>query len=288
MAHQETITVADREVRVDVSGDPDATPVLLLHGIGRSLEDWDELTERLAGDHRVIRLDLPGFGYSAPAAGEVGLASIAATIPQVLDALGESRPVHVCGNSLGGAVAMQLLADHPDLVRSTTLLNSAGFGASVTWLLRVLVLPGLGRLLTRRTTRSAAAMFERQIFVDRSFITPERIERSVRHGNRPGAGDFMNAMVHVLGTWRGVRPEWRAELLARVAPLGRPTLIVWGDRDRVLPASHFDTARQALPHASSHLFTNTGHMPQIERADECARLIIDFIATVDNEAQSAG
>ena len=288
MADNKTIVVADREVRVDVVGDAGATPVLLLHGIGRSLEDWDELTERLAEAHRVIRMDLPGFGYSAPALGKVGLASIAATIPLVLDAVGESRPVHVCGNSLGGAVAMQLLADHPDRVRAVVLLNSAGFGSSVTWLLRMLALPVLGRLATRRTTRSSAAMLERHIFVDRDLATRERIERAVTLGNRPGAGDFMSAMVHALGTWRGVRPEWRAELLERVAPLRRPTLIVWGDQDRILPAAHFEAARRALPHASSHLFAGTGHMPQIERADECARLIAEFIASVESEPQPAG
>ena len=103
----ETLEISGRDVRVDVVGDREATPVLLLHGIGRSLEDWDELADRLIADHRVIRMDLPGFGYSTRAAGEVGLASVAQAIPRVLDAVGETRPVHVAGNSLGGWVALE-------------------------------------------------------------------------------------------------------------------------------------------------------------------------------------
>jgi len=276
----ETLSIEGRDVRVETSGDPEATPVLLLHGIGRSLEDWDELAERLVDTHRVIRMDLPGFGYSARAAGVVGLASVTSVIPRVLDTVGETRPVHVAGNSLGGAVAMQLLADHPERVASVTLLNSAGFGSDVTWLLRMLAVPGIGWLATRHTSRSSAAMLERTIFVDRRLATAERIERAVVLGNRAGAGDFMLAMVQALGTWRGVRPEWRADLLGRVAPLQRPTLVVWGDHDRVLPARHFDAAVKALPHAQSHLFADTGHMPQIERPDECARLLVDFIDSV--------
>jgi pimeloyl-ACP methyl ester carboxylesterase len=98
----------------------------------------------------------------------------------------------------------------------------------------------------------------------------------------------MSAMVHALGTWRGVRPEWRAELLGRVAPLARPTLVIWGDRDRVLPADHIEEARRSLPHAQSHVFVNTGHVPQIERPDECARLIQEFIASVDAAQEPTG
>ncbi|WP_340541074.1 alpha/beta fold hydrolase [Nocardioides sp. GXZ039] len=282
----ETMDVDGRAVRVEVAGDAAATPVLLLHGSGRSLEDWDELTERLAGSHRVIRIDLPGFGYSAPAAGAIGLGPIAATIPKVLDLVGEVRPVHVCGNSLGGAVAMQLLADHPDRVRSTVLLNSAGFGATVTWQLRMLALPGLGWLATRRPTKSSVAMLEKSIFVDKSLATPERIARAVTLSTRPGAGDFMLAIVHALVTWRGMRPEWRDDLIGRVAPLGRPALVIWGDRDPIFPATHLEAARQALPHAQSHLFAQTGHMPQIERPDECADLIAGFIASVDEAGES--
>ena len=274
----ETISIEGRDVRVEVLGEAAATPILLLHGIGRSLEDWNEIAEVFARNYRVIRLDLPGFGYSTRAPGPVGLATIAAELPKVLDAVGEARAVHAIGNSLGGAIAMQMLADFPERVASTVLINSAGFGSSVTWLLRLLTLPGLGALATHKTTPTAARMFEKRIFVDPRFITPERVAHAVAIGNRPGAGAFMREMAQALGTWRGVRSAWREDLVRRVVALQRPALIVWGDGDRVLPPAHFENARQALPHAHSHMFASTGHMPQIERAGETAALISDFLA----------
>jgi 2-hydroxymuconate-semialdehyde hydrolase len=263
---------------VDVTGDPAHPPVLLVHGIGRSLEDWDELVDRLRDDHRVIRLDVPGFGQSDPLAGPVGHASVARGIAPVLDALGESRPVHAIGNSLGGAIVMELAVADPERVRSLTLVNSAGFGATVTPLLRMLAVPGLGWLATRRTTKQSARLLERAIFVDRALVTPERVARAVRIGNRRGNGTFMYRMVRSLSTWRGVRPEWRARLLREVARSDRPVLVIWGDRDRILPVSHLPVALGTFPHASHHVFRDIGHMPQIETPDACAAVIREFLA----------
>jgi pimeloyl-ACP methyl ester carboxylesterase len=79
-----------------------------------------------------------------------------------------------------------------------------------------------------------------------------------------------------LGTFRGVRQAWRDELLRAVAAGRVPTLVVWGDRDLILPAAHLEAARLLLPHAEFHLFRDTGHMPQVERAEELSKLLVDF------------
>lgn len=86
----------------------------------------------------------------------------------------------------------------------------------------------------------------------------------------------MLELVGSLGTWRGVRPRWRAELLAAVAALDLPTLVIWGDRDLILPARHLEAARALLPRARCHLFADTGHMPQIERAAAFHALVTEF------------
>ena len=275
----EILTVDGRKVRVAQAGDPANPPVLLVHGIGRSLEDWDELSERLADSYRVIRLDTPGFGYSDPLPGAVTHLSLGQGIAPVLDALGETRPLHAIGNSLGGSTIMEFAVAHPDRVASLTLIDSAGFGKSVTPLLKMLTIPGLGWLLTRRVSRQAARMFENSIFVDRSLVTKERVDHAVRVGNQPGNGTFMYRMVRHLGTWRGVRREWRERLLTAVVRHDRPVLVIWGERDRVLPASHLDAALQTFPRATSHLFPGVGHMPQIETPDATARIIREFLAT---------
>lgn len=251
--------------------------MLLLHGISRSLEDWSEQLERLSRRFYVIAPDQPGFGFSARRDGPADLASLADGVAATLDELGETRPCHVVGNSLGGAVAMQLLASHPDRVASLTLANSAGFGAEVTPLLRMLSLPGLGRYAATHSTPAGARLMERRIFADPALATPERVEHALRISAQPGTGAFLYEIANHLGTRRGVRPQWREELLAAVAAHPRPTLVIWGDRDRILPAAHLDAARRQFPGAQVHLFAGTGHMPQIERPDEFADLVTAFV-----------
>lgn len=73
-----------------------------------------------------------------------------------------------------------------------------------------------------------------------------------------------------------MRQAWRDELMTAVAARTVPTLVVWGDRDLILPAAHLEAARMLLPHANIHLFRDTGHMPQIERAEELGKLLVDF------------
>ncbi|MGA5305675.1 alpha/beta fold hydrolase [Nucisporomicrobium flavum] len=271
------LTVGGAAVRVHETGDPANPPILLLHGIGRSLEDWLPQHERLSDSWRVISVDLPGFGLSDRMPGPITLASLAQGVLATVDALDERRPLHVMGNSLGGAVAMRLLVAAPARVATLTLVNSAGFGKEVAFFLRVLAIPGVGRRLMRRMDAKAARRVERSLFVDRALVTPERVEFALRVAARPGYAQVFLETAQALGGFRGVRRPWRDELLAAAARHPRPTLLVWGDRDLILPATHLAAARAAFPDARSHLFPETGHMPQIERADEFADLARLFL-----------
>ncbi|MGV0991231.1 MAG: alpha/beta fold hydrolase [Mycobacterium sp.] len=270
--------VDGRRVRVRVDGDPSHPPVLLVHGIGRSLEDWDPQYERLAAGHRVIAVDVPGFGFSDRPDGPITLSAFAKGVLGAVDVLGETRPLHVVGNSLGGAIAMQILANRPERVASLALIDPAGFGSEVTMLLRMLTLPVIGPLSTRRPTRASAKLLERTIFADPALATKARIDHALAIGGQPHTGAVMRETAVHLGTARGVRPGWRRQLAAFAAQHPRPTLVMWGDRDRVLPAHHLDEARRVFPHAETHLLPGIGHMPQIECPDEFADLMLPFLA----------
>ena len=275
------ITVLGRRTRVRLEGDPASPPVLLLHGIGRSLEDWGPQYPRLAGAHRVIALDLPGSGFSARAPEPTTLEVLARGVLETLDTLGEPRPLHVIGNSLGGAVAMQLLVLDPARVASLVLVDSAGFGAEVALALRLLAVPVLGELAGRRTTRGGARMLERLIFADRTLATTARIEHALAIAGQPDTSTVVLETTRALATFRGVKPAWRAQLTAAVAQHPRPTLVVWGDRDRIVPARHLESARRVLRHAETQLFTNAGHMPQLECPDAFAARVLAFIADAE-------
>lgn len=274
-----TVTLDDRAVRYRSTGpsDSDHPPVLLLHGIGRSLDDWDE-QHRLFDDRRVVSVDLAGFGLSEPLATRHTLGALAAWVARFCDTVGlGDGPLDVVGNSLGGAVAMRLSVHRPGLVGRLALLDSAGFGETVTQALRLIALPGVGRILLRPTEKTAAQT-ERALFRERSFVSRERIEASLARGRRPGAMRAFREVAGDLGTFRGIRPEWRGRLVADVARAGTPVLIVWGEDDLILPADHLENARRLLPSAETHLFAHTGHMPQIERAAEVATLLRAFLA----------
>ncbi|GAB7039257.1 MULTISPECIES: alpha/beta fold hydrolase [Catenuloplanes] len=266
------IDVRGSRIRYHATGAPDAPPVVLLHGIGRSLEDWSPQHPLLDDAYRVISVDLPGFGLSRRLREPVTLASLAGGVWATLDALGETRPVHLIGNSLGGAVSMRMLTGDPARVRTLTLVNSAGFGREVTFAMRLLAVPGLGRPLLGRVRPRIARRAEASIFADRSLVTEERVATAIRLARQPDFAAVYLEIARELGGFRGIAGPWRSELLARVSRTPRPTLIVWGERDLILPAAHLAAARAALPHARWHLFPRTGHMPQLERPAEFATL----------------
>lgn len=285
MSSPAMITVAGRRTRVRVEGDSANPPVLLLHGIGRSLEDWGPQYARLSASHRIIALDIPGSGFSDRMPESTTLAVLARGVIETLDELGERRPLNVVGNSLGGAVAMQILALSPDRVASLVLANSAGFGAEAALLLRLMSVPVLGELATMRTTRASARLAERLSFADPRLATTARIDHALAIAARADTRNVLLETTRELATLRAVKTGWRQALAAAVANHQRPTLVLWGDRDRVLPAHHLDAARQLLPHAETELFTGVGHMPQIERPDEFADRVLAFLSAAERSTK---
>ena len=280
------LPVGGRDLRVRISGPTDAPPVLLIHGIARSLEDWTEAHDLLATGHRVISTDLPGFGFSRAGRERPGLPAFGRAMAGLLDAAGIGEPVHVMGNSLGGGVGMTLAVDHPGRVASLTLVNSIGFGSEVNISARPMTygalaaLPGLAGTFGPKA-RAAGAQTIRDLFWDPALATPEQL----RHASRLAKQcDFRATFLGTAATLGapvvGVRAGWRRELLARVADSGIPVLVVWGDADKVLPVKHLDAAKAALPAARTRLFPDTGHMPQVERPAEFAAVVRGFVDQV--------
>jgi len=254
-------------------------PVLLIHGIGRSRADWQAQHELLEDSFQVWSVDLPGFGDSPAPDGGMTLERLAGDVAGFLRAQGVA-PAHVVGNSLGGAVAMQLTADHPELVRSLLLADSAGFGRGVSPALRLASIPGLGER-AMRPSREGARRSERAMYHDPAFVTEERVQHGYELAGRPGGTDAFLGMLRSLGGVAGVKGGWRRALLPRVRATGVPVLIVWGDKDTVLPFRHMARGAKALG-ARTHRFADTGHGPQIERAEDFAHLAREFWDEVDH------
>ncbi|WP_183407266.1 alpha/beta fold hydrolase [Nocardioides marmorisolisilvae] len=275
-------------LRVRISGPADGVPVLLIHGIARSLEDWTEAQDLLAASgHRVISTDLPGFGFSRRGKERPGLPAFGRAMAALLEAAGVTRPAHVVGNSLGGGVAMTLAVDHPGTVVSLTLVNSIGFGSDQHVSLAPMAyaalagLPGLEKTFRPKTSEAGIALMQANFF-DPSFATPERLREAGRLAKqRDYQATFLGTAATLGAPIVGIRAGWRRALLARVRESGIPVLVIWGDADKILPPTHYEAARAELPDAQGHLFADTGHMPQIEKTAEFVDVVTEFIAKLE-------
>jgi pimeloyl-ACP methyl ester carboxylesterase len=275
-AFTRVVNIQGGRARIRVGGPNAAPPVLLLHGLGRSLEDWSPQHILLSG-YRTIALDMPGFGYSTRPTAPISLDVLARAIIAIVDRIGEQRPLCVVGNSLGGAVALQLLINEPDRVASLVLVDSAGFGRRIHPLIRMLGTPVIGRFAANHMNRVSATMIEKACFADPALATQERIERFLAIAELAGTGSAAYEAARFIASPTGQRRGWRSELLAQVVSHHRPTLIVWGGHDRLLPAKQLARAREVLPNAETHIFRDAGHMPQLECPESFAAVVADFL-----------
>lgn len=260
------------------SGEGDV--VLFIHGILGSRQNWAHLVDRIDDTQRVVVPDLFGHGESEKPMGDYSLSSHAATLRDLLDRL-EVETVTLVGHSLGGGIAMQFFYLFPERVERLVLVASGGLGREVSPLLRAAVLPGAETVLS---------------LVASTWMTSKLqtlAEKAGKVGWKPGAD--------VAATWRGFTSladrESRQAFLATtrsvidvggqtVSAHGKlmdveppPTLVVWGSKDRIIPAWHALKAQESVPQIRVELFEGAGHYPHLDDPDRFAELLRDFVAT---------
>jgi pimeloyl-ACP methyl ester carboxylesterase len=240
-------------------------PVLLLiHGMGGTSANWQEVIEPLARSHTVIAPDLPGHGASAPGGGDYSVGALAAGLRDLLVALGHERATLV-GHSLGGGIAMQFAYQFPEMVERLALVSSGGLGPEVSPVLRAAALPGadtfiaatagigqrvgpaIGRVLGTIGLRPNADVAE----VIRGY-------GSLTDPTRRAA--FLGTVRAVIGTG-GQRIHAGDRLYLAEA---MPVLIIWGARDPIIPAHHGEDAHRQIPGSRLEIFDDIGHLPQVE------------------------
>lgn len=268
------LEVEGHPVGLTVTGSGD--PIVLLHGIGRDRTDWFRVVPALGEHHTVYAIDIEAFGESEAWGERVTLASMAHMVRRTLAAVGEQRPVVLMGNSMGGAVALRMHADDPSAIRALVLVSPAGFGDDAATGLRLMTLPVVGEVL-QRFNCVAATLQVRALFADASLATRQLAQASARRMRKPGARRHYLQVIRDLGAWSGVKPEWRREVLASLAEAGTPTIVLWGDRDVVLPYRHLDSVSVSVPHAVPVTLPGLGHAPQLEDPDRFLELVDAFL-----------
>ena len=236
----------------------DPTPIVLLHGTSASLHTWDGWVAALAPTRRVVRMDLPGFGLTGPAPdGDYRIERYVEFVTALLDALGIERCV-LAGNSFGGWIAWETALAAPGRVAALILVDSAGHpreSESVPIGFRIARIPLLNRFMEVTLPRGVVESSLRNTYGDPSRVTPGLVDRyydlTLREGNRAAlASRFADA-----------RSSPRIPQLPEIAA---PTLILWGERDRLIPPAYGEQFHRDIPGSRLVVFPELGHVPHEE------------------------
>lgn len=257
-------------------------PVLLLiHGIAGTLENWQGVIEPLARQYTVVAPDLPGHGRSAPSAGDYSLGALATGLRDLLVALGHER-VTLVGHSLGGGIAMQFAYQFPEITERLVLVSSGGLGPEVSPILRAAALPGADQFIA--ATAALGNTIGSQIARGLGILgLRANTDVAVVAGgyaslvDRDRRAAFLATLRGVIGTG-GQRIHAGDRLYLAE---GVPVLIIWGERDPIIPVQHARTAHEAMPASRLEIFEGVGHLPQLEAPGRFIAVLERFIT--DNE-----
>jgi pimeloyl-ACP methyl ester carboxylesterase len=267
-------------VRCLVRGEGPA--LVLLHGITSSAGAWAPVLDALAAEHTVIAPDLLGHGDSAKPQGDYSLGAYASGVRDVLVALGVDR-ASVVGHSLGGGIALQLAYQFPERVERLVLVASGGLGREVHPLLRAATLPGADLVLPlvcRAGLLDAGAATGRALERAGLRLSPDL--RGMAAGFASLADDgALRAFLHTARSimdagGQRVDASDRLYLAAEM-----PTLIVWGERDPLIPVAHARAAHAAMPHSRLEVLPGAGHFPFQDEPARFAAVVGDFLRTTE-------
>lgn len=249
----------------------DPMPIVLLHGTSASLHTWDGWVAALLPRHRVVRLDLPGFGLTGPALhDDYRMARYVEFMAAALDALGIGHCV-IAGNSFGGWIAWETALAHPDRIKGLVLVDAAGYplqSESVPIGFRLANMPVLNRVMESVLPRGVVESSLRNTYGDPSRVTDELVDRyyelTLREGNRA-------ALAKRFAAGRGTtEPE-------RIQSLQVPTLILWGGRDRLIPPAYAERFHHDIPGSRLVMFPGLGHVPQEEDPAATVAALLAFL-----------
>jgi pimeloyl-ACP methyl ester carboxylesterase len=274
---EHTAMLSGHEVAYLDSGEGPA--LLFIHGLTGSQRNWAHLVDALEHDHRVLAPDLFGHGASAKAMGDYSLGAHAATLRDLLDRLGIDR-VTLVGHSFGGGIAMQFCYLFPQRVERLVLVASGGLGRDVSPLLRAATLPGAAWVLPLIASRWVRGQVEAagRILTRGGWRASPEVTEIWRGFTSLDDGDTRRAF---LATTRGVIDPGGQTVSAHdhlLMAIEIPTLVVWGTRDRMIPAWHATTAHETIAGSRVVLFIGAGHFPHLDEPERFAELLRGFMA----------
>ncbi|MCW2951410.1 MAG: alpha/beta hydrolase fold protein [Conexibacter sp.] len=270
--HQRWVEVAGRPVNVVELGE--GPPMVFIHGLSGSWQNWLETLPHFARSHRVVAFDLPGFGASGmPAELPISISGYARIVDELCDALAIDAAA-VVGNSMGGFIAAELAISFPQRVERLVLVSAAGLSSDS---MRREPLLTSARVLAATSSWTASKLESfarrpglRRLALRYVFHRPDRLPAALAFEQMKGSGKpgFVPALDALLSY----------PIRNRIPQIACPTLIVWGTHDRLVPVRDASEFERLIPDARKVVFPETGHASMLERPARFNALLDSFVA----------
>jgi len=249
------------------------TPIVLIHGTASSLHTWNDWTEELKKTHRVLRMDLPAFGLTgANANADYSIQNYTRFLEEFLSKVNVDN-FYLVGNSLGGNIAWDYAAEHPEKVKKLVLIDASGLQTNKPqpWIFKLAKTPVLNSLFLYVTPKAVIKDNMEQVYHDDSKITDELITRyhemALRTGNRQAFIDRAKTDFKL-----GEKSN-----LEKLKSIKTETLLLWGENDLWIPLDNGKRMNSLLENSKLVVIKNSGHVPMEENPTESLKLFFDFI-----------
>jgi pimeloyl-ACP methyl ester carboxylesterase len=259
---------------VDV-GSGDREPVVLVHGLGGQWQNWLENIPRLAQERRVIAMDLPGSGLTPePEDEEISIPGYGRCVNALCDELGLGK-VHLVGNSMGGFIAAEVAIQFPERVARLVLVSAAGLSSAETLQAPILTFGRVATALATNTVAQYRKLASRPITRHASLFLVARHPRLLKadlayEGFFKGAGKP--------GFDGALRASLEYDFRDRLPEVKVPTLIVWGEKDSIIPVRDADEYERLIDDSRKVVMRDTGHIPMAERPTAFNEVLVEFLA----------
>jgi len=252
---EKTAVVYGQNIRYIEAGQ--GPTVILLHGLGSVKEIWSANIGALSAKYHVYALDQIGFGHSDKPLLDYKIATFVDFLHAFMQSQNLSKATLV-GNSLGGWIALDFAARHPEMVDKLVLVDSAG----LPWGKAIAVDLNPASLEDMRTLLDS-------IFYDKKMVSEEFVLQAFT--NHVHNNDAYTIQRTLAGFAQNQFED------AKLASIHSPTLVVWGRQDELIPVSSGEKLRDGIPGAKLVVFEHCGHVPQLEKAAEFNQALVDFL-----------
>ncbi|MGH2838147.1 MAG: alpha/beta fold hydrolase [Thermoleophilaceae bacterium] len=270
--HSHWAEIEGRQMNYVDIGSGDATPIVFIHGLSGTWQNWLENLPYFAQSRRCIAMDLPGFGHSEMPAEKISISGYARQVDALCEQLGLGKCI-VVGNSMGGFVTAEVCIRHPERVERACLVSAAGI--SVTNLRRrpllttARIVGALGAASAAQTRVMVSRPRLRWCFTNFVFRHPSRIAMDLMYEQLRGAG--------TPGFYDALDALTSYDFRDRLPEINAPTLIVWGEHDMLVPVQDAHEFERLIPQSRTVILDDTGHVPMLERPLKFNELIEELI-----------